>query len=111
MVNQEVQLLSSKVPSRIFSAFNFLMKQVDFLSSYTLSAQKIMKKYNIKEIENKRAIEAAKESGEDYERQKVVDIQADDSDRWHRTREAKRNADPGLTDYEAATARQYQRLT
>ncbi|CAG2167129.1 unnamed protein product, partial [Oppiella nova] len=42
---------------------------------------------------------------------KLLDIQADDSERWHRKRDAKHNPDPGFSDYEAATARQYQRLT
>lgn len=53
----------------------------------------------------------AKEKGEDYERNKLMGIQADDSERWHRKRDNKRNPDPGFSDFEAATARQYQRLT
>lgn len=57
------------------------------------------------------AKQSAKELGEDYERNKLMDIQADDSERWHRKREAKHNPDPGFSDYEAATARQYNRLT
>ncbi|CAG2113881.1 unnamed protein product [Medioppia subpectinata] len=57
------------------------------------------------------AKERAKESGEDYERNKLMDIQADDSERWHRKREAKHNPDPGFSGFEAATARQYNRLT
>ena len=64
--------------------------------------------YRLNEEVSKRE---AKESGEDYERNKLLDIQADDSERWHRKRDAKHNPDPGFSDYEAATARQYQRLT
>ena len=62
-------------------------------------------------LEEELAKEAAKEKGEDYERDKLLGIQADDSERWHRKRDAKHNPDPGFSDYEAATARQYNRLT
>ena len=41
----------------------------------------------------------------------MLEIQADDSERWHRKRDSKHNPDPGFSDYEAATARQYNRLT
>ncbi|XP_054156556.1 pre-mRNA-splicing factor SYF2-like [Oppia nitens] len=57
------------------------------------------------------AKDKAREIGEDYERNKLLDIQADDSERWHRKRDAKHNPDPGFSDFEAATARQYNRLT
>jgi pre-mRNA-splicing factor SYF2 len=53
----------------------------------------------------------AKEENEDYERIKCLDIPADEAQRQERKRAAKRNPDPGFSDYEAATLRQYSRLT
>ncbi|MGH0190445.1 UNVERIFIED_CONTAM: hypothetical protein FKN15_046102 [Acipenser sinensis] len=48
--------------------------------------------------------------GEDYNRVKLLDISAEDAERWERKKK-KRNPDPGFSDYAAAQLRQYQRLT
>lgn len=49
------------------------------------------------------------EKGEDYERVKLLEISADDAERWERKKKRK-NADPGFSDFAAAQFRQYQRL-
>jgi pre-mRNA-splicing factor SYF2 len=53
--------------------------------------------------------EAADAEGVDYDRIKMLDVQADDAERWERKRKAKRNEDPGFSGFEQATARQYNR--
>ncbi|XP_064618403.1 pre-mRNA-splicing factor syf2-like [Liolophura sinensis] len=50
------------------------------------------------------------ERGENYDRVKLLDIGADEAERWERKKK-KKNPDPGFSDYEQATFRQYQRLT
>ncbi|XP_072357207.1 pre-mRNA-splicing factor syf2 isoform X1 [Scyliorhinus torazame] len=49
------------------------------------------------------------EKGEDYERVKLLEISADDAERWERKKK-KKNSDPGFSDFAAAQFRQYQRL-
>ncbi|XP_069751724.1 pre-mRNA-splicing factor syf2 isoform X2 [Narcine bancroftii] len=49
------------------------------------------------------------EKGEDYERVKLLEIGAEDAERWERKKK-KKNADPGFSDFAAAQFRQYQRL-
>ncbi|KAG8535488.1 hypothetical protein GDO81_028454 [Engystomops pustulosus] len=49
-------------------------------------------------------------NGVDYERAKLLEISADDAERWERKKK-KRNPDIGFSDYAAAQLRQYQRLT
>ena len=49
--------------------------------------------------------------GTEYDRTKFLDIQADEAFRWERKQEKKKNMDTGFSSYEAATARQYDRLT
>lgn len=48
--------------------------------------------------------------GEDYDRVKLLEIGADDAEKWERKKK-KKNPDPGFSDYESATFRQYQRNT
>ncbi|XP_015677738.1 pre-mRNA-splicing factor SYF2 [Protobothrops mucrosquamatus] len=48
--------------------------------------------------------------GEDYERVKLLEISAEDAERFERKRR-KKNPDLGFSDYAAAQLRQYQRLT
>ncbi|XP_039589399.1 pre-mRNA-splicing factor SYF2 isoform X2 [Passer montanus] len=48
--------------------------------------------------------------GEDYERVKLLQVSAEDAERWERKRKRK-NPDLGFSDYAAAQLRQYQRLT
>ncbi|CAI9718575.1 Hypothetical predicted protein [Octopus vulgaris] len=48
--------------------------------------------------------------GEDYDQVKLLDISAVDAEKWERKKK-KKNPDPGFSDYEAATFRQYQRNT
>ncbi|RMX39710.1 hypothetical protein pdam_00008064 [Pocillopora damicornis] len=64
------------------------------------------------EWENKEE-EAKKEAdsrGEDYDRVKLLEISAEDADRFERKRK-KKNPDQGFSDFAAAQYRQYQRLT
>ena len=49
--------------------------------------------------------------GKEYERTKFLDIQADDALRWQKKQDKKKNTDTGFSSFEAATARQYDRLT
>ncbi|XP_063168147.1 pre-mRNA-splicing factor SYF2 [Candoia aspera] len=48
--------------------------------------------------------------GEDYERVKLLEVSAEDAERFERKRK-KKNPDLGFSDYAAAQLRQYQRLT
>ncbi|KAF5896601.1 pre-mRNA-splicing factor SYF2, partial [Clarias magur] len=50
------------------------------------------------------------EQGEDYNRVKLLDISAEDAERWERKKK-KKNPDPGFSGYAEAQLRQYQRLT
>lgn len=64
--------------------------------------------YKINEEEKK---DQAVAEGVDYDRVKLLEVQADDAERWERKKKAKKNADPGFSGYDAATARQYTRCT
>ncbi|XP_059153900.1 pre-mRNA-splicing factor syf2-like [Physella acuta] len=48
--------------------------------------------------------------GENYDRVKLLEVGADEAERWERKKK-KKNPDTGFADYEQATFRQYQRLT
>ncbi|XP_053476368.1 pre-mRNA-splicing factor syf2 isoform X1 [Ictalurus furcatus] len=48
--------------------------------------------------------------GEDYHRVKLLEISAEDAERWERKKK-KKNPDPGFAGYAEAQLRQYQRLT
>lgn len=48
--------------------------------------------------------------GEEYDRVKLLEISADDAEKWERKKK-KKNPDPGFSDFESATYRQYQRNT
>ncbi|UYV67720.1 SYF2 [Cordylochernes scorpioides] len=48
--------------------------------------------------------------GEDYDHVKLLDIGAEEALYWERKKK-KKNPDPGFSDFDAATLRQYQRLT
>ncbi|KAM9369744.1 pre-mRNA-splicing factor SYF2 [Phaethornis superciliosus] len=60
------------------------------------------------QVEEKKKECAAR--GEDYERVKLLEISAEEADRWERKKK-KKNPDLGFSDYAAAQLRQYQRLT
>jgi len=51
-----------------------------------------------------------KDAGEDYDRMKLLDEQADDLERLNRNRARKRNPDEGFSNYEDSTIRQHKRL-
>jgi len=50
------------------------------------------------------------ETGGDYDRVKLLDVQADDLEKLHRLRGKKKNPDVGFSNYEDATVRQHKRL-
>lgn len=50
------------------------------------------------------------DTGEDFDRVKLLEVGADEAEKWERKKK-KKNPDPGFSDYEAATFRQYQRNT
>uniref|UniRef100_A0AAG5DMJ7 Pre-mRNA-splicing factor SYF2 n=1 Tax=Anopheles atroparvus TaxID=41427 RepID=A0AAG5DMJ7_ANOAO len=52
----------------------------------------------------------AEQKGLDYSRVKMLNVSAAEADRIDKLKAKKRNADPGFSDYEAQTARQYNRL-
>ncbi|CAL1278922.1 unnamed protein product [Larinioides sclopetarius] len=60
------------------------------------------------EQEEKKQEAAAK--GEDYNRVKLLDVTAEDAEKWDRMKK-KKNPDPGFSNYEDAAIRQYDRLT
>lgn len=53
--------------------------------------------------------EAAESEGKDYDRMKLLEVGADEAERWER-RKKKKNPDQGFSTYEDATIRQYKRL-
>ncbi|XP_063780483.1 pre-mRNA-splicing factor SYF2 [Pseudophryne corroboree] len=70
-------------------------------------ARKARAEWELKENEKKKECEA---NGVDYHRAKVLEISAEDAERWERKKKRK-NPDNGFSDYAAAQLRQYQRLT
>ncbi|KAM9308082.1 pre-mRNA-splicing factor SYF2 [Gastrophryne carolinensis] len=70
-------------------------------------ARKARLEWELKEEERKKECEA---QGIDYKRAKLLDISADEADRWERKKK-KKNPEMGFSDYAAAQLRQYQRLT
>lgn len=66
---------------------------------------------NLKKLGTEEEKQRAEELGEDYELKKSLDIQADELDKWERFKASKKRQDPGFIDFEAATKRQYNRLT
>lgn len=63
------------------------------------------------EEEQEKRRKEAEAAGEDYEKVKLLDEQADDAEKWEKYKKKKHNPDHGFSGYEAATHRQYQRLT
>ncbi|XP_030057200.1 pre-mRNA-splicing factor SYF2 isoform X1 [Microcaecilia unicolor] len=70
-------------------------------------AKKARLEWELKEEERKKECAA---KGEDYVRVKLLEISAEDADKWERKKKRK-NPDLGFSDYAAAQLRQYQRLT
>lgn len=62
----------------------------------------------IKYEEEKQKIE---ESGQDYLKQKSLDLQADELEKWDRQKSSKKRQETGFVDFETATKRQYDRMT
>lgn len=60
-------------------------------------------------LEDDRARQEARATGQDYDRLKLLEVSANEADRIEKKKK-KRNPDVGFSDYEAQTARQYQRL-
>lgn len=60
-------------------------------------------------LSDQKAREEASEKGEDYDRQKLLEISAVDAEKIERKKK-KKNPDQGFSDFEAATFRQYNRL-
>lgn len=63
--------------------------------------------WKVSELEKKQEYAA---KGEDYERARLLDVQATEAEKWERIKKKKKNPDQGFSDYEAATKRQYDRL-
>lgn len=60
-------------------------------------------------LDDDRARQEARAAGQDYDRLKLLEVSANEADRIEKKKK-KRNPDVGFSDYEAQTARQYQRL-
>jgi len=71
-------------------------------------ARKRRADWELAEIEDRKAAET---DGKDYDRKKMLDMQADVAHKMNEARRRKRNPDQGFSDYEAMTVRQYGRLT
>jgi len=71
-------------------------------------ARKRRADWELQEIEERKA---ADEEGKDYDRSKMMGMQADVVHKMNEARRRKRNPDQGFADYEAMTMRQYERLT
>lgn len=63
------------------------------------------------ELNDKKSRQEAKEAGVDYNRVKLLDQAAEEVDIQNRRKRKKMNPDEGFSNYEAATFRQYKRLT
>lgn len=63
-----------------------------------------------KKLEEEEKREEAEKSGVDYERIKMLEVQAGDADKWERKRNAKKNPDTGFSTYDDAAARKYNTL-
>jgi len=63
------------------------------------------------ELEEMDERKTADEEGKDYDRSKMLNMQADVAHKMNEARRRKQNPDQGFSDYEAMTARQYERLT
>ena len=61
-----------------------------------------------KKIQDEEDRDKAETEGADYDRLKMLEIQADDAEKWEKKQMSKRNTDPGFSGFEAATARSYQ---
>merc|ERR1712141_65403 len=55
--------------------------------------------------------QACAEAGEGFDRVKLLEVNAEDAEKWERLKKKKKNPDQGFSDYEQASFRQYQRLT
>ncbi|KAH7709596.1 GCIP-interacting protein p29 [Aphelenchoides avenae] len=64
--------------------------------------------WELQEIE---ARKAAEERGEDYDRLKALETQADVADKVEAAKRRKKNPDQGFANYESMSMRQYERLT
>jgi len=64
-----------------------------------------------RKLEEAEQREQAQKEGRDFDRQRNLDVSAEDADKWERRKRKHYNPDPGFSNYEAATARQYDRLT
>lgn len=53
--------------------------------------------------------ERCAQTGDDFDKAKLLNVQADELERMHNLRAKKKSADPGFSNYENATARQYKR--
>ncbi|XP_076069143.1 pre-mRNA-splicing factor syf2 [Oratosquilla oratoria] len=61
------------------------------------------------EFEEEQRREKAVQEGQDYDRMRILNVSAEDAERWER-RKKKKNPDEGFSTFEAATVRQYGRL-
>lgn len=61
-------------------------------------------------IEDNKLREEAAAKGLNYDRVRALNVSAVEAERVEKLKGRKRNADPGFSDYEASTARQYNRL-
>lgn len=61
-------------------------------------------------VQDEAARKEAQEKGEDYERTKLLHIDATEAERLARKRKNKKNPDPGFSDFEQAAIRHYNRL-
>lgn len=61
-------------------------------------------------INDEKAKEEALKKGQDYNRVKLLNVSVVEAERMSKLKQKKKNADPGFSDYEAQTARQYNRL-
>lgn len=69
------------------------------------------KEWAEKQVTEEEERDRIESDGHDYDRLKYLDMQADEAERWDRKQKRKQNTDTGFSSYEAATARQYTRLT
>ncbi|KAG5329781.1 SYF2 factor, partial [Acromyrmex charruanus] len=61
-------------------------------------------------MQDEAARNEAETKGEDYERKKLLNIDATEAERIARKKKSKQNPDPGFSDYEQAAIRSYNRL-
>lgn len=105
----KLQKLKEKRKLASHSNFKEVLEEND-KSKRPLNWEKKMER-DLKKIQTEEERQKAEEAGQDYELTKSLNFQADELEKWERTRANKKKHDPGFIDFEYESKRQYNRLS